>query len=293
MLVAASSLLLASLVSATPLPKACKILFDGRVPLTATPADFDKTTSLYNNQFILGQNQTFDEIIKFPIVLPSLINAKPVEVTINDQSIFFPGSGPLQSGFRRSELIPGPNNGTDSTVIGTTTVHFSIQTDPLKPLNYSHEYHPVWHERNDFNGDHFDLETGTPFTPSKESIPIHNPKTLRIAGFSVPTPEQNVFITDFTDFTWHNFALTIGWNTNKTTVYYSQNYEPLKKVAGPFTNDNSDGGQFHFGFLKLPTGPQGIDVAHQGYQEHIRGAEGLIYGGIFIEDSSNGCVTLS
>ncbi|KDQ17241.1 hypothetical protein BOTBODRAFT_64267 [Botryobasidium botryosum FD-172 SS1] len=297
-----SSLLFVSLVSASPAQKGCKILFDGRIPLQTTPADFTKSTSLYNTKSVLGQNQTWAEVIKEPLVaLPSLVRsglifrglAKPFEVTITDQSIFVPGSGPPQGGFRRSELIPMSNNGTDPTVAGTTTVHFSIQTDPFKPLNYSHEYHPIWHERNDYNGNHFNLQTGTPFSAAKESIPIRNPKTLRITGWSIPTPEQNVFITDFNDLTWHNFALTIGWSTNKTTVYYSKGYEPLKKVAGPFSNDNSNGGQFHFGFLKLPTGPDGIDVAHTGYQERIKGAEGLIYGGIFIEDSSDGCITLS
>jgi len=92
---------------------------------------------------------------------------------------------------------------------------------------------------------------------------------------------------------WHNFALEIGWDTNRTTVYYSKEYMPLRKVAGPFDNDNSDGGQFHFGIFKLPTGPTDIDVAHEGFQEHIHLYEGLFFGGIFIEDSSNGCITLS
>lgn len=56
-------------------------------------------------------------------------------------------------------------------------------------------------------------------------------------------------------------------------------------------NDNSGGGQFHVGMLKLPTGPLGIDVLHQGFQEsHLN--EGLIYGGVFIENSADGCITL-
>lgn len=59
----------------------------------------------------------------------------------SDQSIFTPGGGPPQVGFRRSELIPATNNGSDSTVQGTTTFHWSIRNDPLRPLNFSHEYH--------------------------------------------------------------------------------------------------------------------------------------------------------
>lgn len=46
------------------------------------------------------------------------------------------------------------------------------------------------------------------------------------------------------------------------------------------------------GMLKLPTGPLGINVLYEGYQEpHLN--EGLIFGGVFIEESNNGCVTFS
>lgn len=79
---------------------------------------------------------------------------------------------------------------------------------------------------------------------------------------------------------------------SQLSVFYSKGASPLVKVAGPAFNDNSGGGQFHVGLLKLPTGPLGIDVLTQGYQEsHLN--EGLIYGGVFIEDSSDGCITLS
>jgi len=293
---------LLSLVASVAANKGCTILWDGRVPVTATPEDFTKNTSLYNPQFVLGQNQTWAQVIKFKAIPPSLFDltprhphatTKPLLATISDKSIFFPTPDAPQTGFRRSELIPASNTGIDPTVLGTTTVHWSIRTDPSHPLNYSHEYHPFWHERNDFNGNHFVLETGTPFDSAKESIPIPNPRTLRITGFSIPTPEQNVFIIDFDDDVWHNFALEIGWDTNLATVYYSRGYKPLKKVVGPFENDNSDGGQFHFGVFKLPTGPKDIDVLHEGFQEHINEYEGLFYGGVFIEDSSDGCVTLS
>jgi hypothetical protein len=32
----------------------CPVLFEGRVGLLTTPADFDKNTSVYNNQYDLG-----------------------------------------------------------------------------------------------------------------------------------------------------------------------------------------------------------------------------------------------
>ncbi|KZV87211.1 hypothetical protein EXIGLDRAFT_652353 [Exidia glandulosa HHB12029] len=291
-------LLLAALAAsgafAAALPKSCPILFDGRVALTARAADFDKDTSKFDHQFVHGENQTWAEILKFPVVSPSLFDlpkfAKAVEVTLTDGSIFVPGGGPPQVGFRRSELIPASNNGTDVTVQGTTTFHWSLRDDPARPLNYSHEYHPVWHETADFSTSEFTFQTGTPFNASFENPQVHNPRTLRLAGRQSNSPETIFFSTPFTLGVWHNFALTLGWETNDLTFYYSIGYAPLKRVVGPTFNDNSGGGQFHVGLLKLPTGPLGIDVLHEGFQaSHIH--EGLIYGGVFIEDSSSGCVT--
>jgi hypothetical protein len=66
----------------------------------------------------------------------------------SDESIFVPGSGGPQYGFRRAELLPGiDGNGNATDVDGKTTFHWSIRTDPTRPLNYTHEYHPVWHVR--------------------------------------------------------------------------------------------------------------------------------------------------
>lgn len=57
----------------------------------------------------------------------------------------------------------------------------------------------------------------------------------------------------------------------------------------PVSNDNSGGGQYQIGILKKPTGTN--DVVNSGYQERNLN-EGLIYTGLFIEDSANGCVSL-
>jgi hypothetical protein len=71
-------------------------------------------------------------------------------------------------------------------------------------------------------------------------------------------------------------------------VFYSTGYDALKAVTRPLQNDNSGGGQFQIGILKKPT--ETVSVVYDGYQErHIY--EGQVYGGIFIEDSSNGCVS--
>lgn len=67
----------------------------------------------------------------------------------SDKSVFSPGGNP-QAGFRRSELMPGVNNGLDVTVQGITTFHFSIKEDIHRPLNYSHQYEVSVLCRTDF-----------------------------------------------------------------------------------------------------------------------------------------------
>lgn len=49
------------------------------------------------------------------------------------------------------------------------------------------------------------------------------------------------------------------------------------------------GGQYQLGLLKKPTGSS--DVVNNGYQERNLN-EGQIYGGVFLEDSLDGCVSL-
>lgn len=77
--------------------------------------------------------------------------------------------------------------------------------------------------------------------------------------------------------------------TSTLQVYYSSGTEPLKAVTSALGNDNSGYGQYQLGILKKPTGTS--DVVNSGYQESPIN-EGQIYGGIFLEDSANGCVTL-
>ncbi|OCB89416.1 hypothetical protein A7U60_g3392 [Sanghuangporus baumii] len=286
----------------------CTLLFDGKIPADTQAADFDADSSVYDNENVLGQNQTWADIIEFPDVSSSLVYSSTVvmkkdslwtniDVTLSccrslislnrfsDESIFAPG-GQLQSGFRRSELIPAINDGTDITVQGTTTVHWSLRSDSSKPFNLSHEYQLVFHETSDFSTSQFMLKTGAPFG---QTFVESEHKTLRLEGRQ--TTSATLFSTPFDDDVWHNFAVTVAWNSTSITVFYSKNSDSLS-LANVTSNDNSGQGQQHFGILKLPTGDAGIDVAHEGFQESGLN-EGLIYGGIFIEDSSDGCITLS
>ena len=62
-------------------------------------------------------------------------------------------------------------------------------------------------------------------------------------------------------------------------------------MTQPLKNDVSGQGQFHFGVLKKPVNG-GADITKSGFQEAGIN-EGIIFGGIFEEDSATGCVSLS
>lgn len=72
-------------------------------------------------------------------------------------------------------------------------------------------------------------------------------------------------------------------------VYYSCGHEPLQAVTDALLNDNSGRGQYQVGMAKKPT--ETISVVYDGYQESDL-HEGQIYGGIFAEDSSGGCISI-
>lgn len=79
---------------------------------------------------------------------------------------------------------------------------------------------------------------------------------------------------------------------NRTTqVFFSAGDAALKAVTQALANDVSGQGQFHFGVLKKGIGG-GDDIVKNGVQE-AGIDEGIIFGGIFEEDSSDGCVSLS
>ena len=76
---------------------------------------------------------------------------------------------------------------------------------------------------------------------------------------------------------------------SQVRIYYSLAGDALRSVAGPTSVNLAGGGQFQIGILKKPTGTS--DVVNSGYQSKNLN-EGQIYGGIFLEDSADGCVSL-
>ncbi|KAG5927498.1 hypothetical protein E4U42_002175 [Claviceps africana] len=264
----------------------CPLIFDGRVPANFTLKQFDAENNLFNPSFVLGAGQTFSSVLTFPKkrALKSLFHGagrtKPVEVTINDRSIFTPSADNAQVGFRRTELMIASNSGRDNSTIGVRTLHFSIAKDPRRPLNLSHEYQLVFLEDESYSTNQFVLKTGT-------IIGLHNITADSLTLFGNTKNFGDVlFTTRFTPGKLHNFALKLDFTRNTTEVLHSTGLRPLKSVAGPRANDISGQGQYHFGLLKKGLGGNGD--SKKGFQESGIN-EGIIYAGIFMENSSENC----
>lgn len=207
------------------------------------------------------------------------LGAEPVEVLISDNSIFQD-----QTAFRRAELIPASNNGADASVQGIKTLHFSVRKDDVRPLNLSHEYQLAFLESADFSTNQFVLKTGTILGQNNA-----NADTLQL--FGNVNDNELLFSVPFQAGIFHNFALTLDFNALTTQVFFSLGEDDLEDVTGVVQNDVSGGGQFHFGLLKKPVGGVG-DITQNGFQPAGIN-EGIIYGGIFQEDSIDGCISLN
>ncbi|EEY18930.1 conserved hypothetical protein [Verticillium alfalfae VaMs.102] len=263
----------------------CPIVFDGRVPQTATVQDFDTAGgggfNPFNPNFVKGNNLTWSEILLLPTITPAsrfdaAKNTRPVEVTISDESIFM-----TQLGFRRAELQFANDTGSGSPgSVGVKTLHFSVQTDAQRRFNESHEYLNVWHETAVFDANQFNFQTGTII--GQPELPANTWKLL---------DRNNALLwsTPVLDGVWQNFGLTLDFNANTIGVLYSEGDKPLAPSGkGAFPANLAGEGQYHVGILKKPTGTD--DVVNSGFQESPLN-EGLIYAGVFIEDSANGCVS--
>ncbi|KAL0933967.1 uncharacterized protein CTRU02_210766 [Colletotrichum truncatum] len=267
----------------------CALQFDGRIPKAFTAADFDGKSSPFNTANVFGKGLKFSELIQLPEGLSSLfdVNAtKPLEVTINDKSIFAPSETNVQVGFRRAELLPLSNDGKDASTQGIKTLHFSVMKDAQRPLNLSHEYQLAFLESADFSTNQIVLKTGSIIGANTA-----DPDTLQLFGNVNSKPIPELFKTKFTEGVFHNFAIKLDFTKNTTEVFYSQGNSALKSQGKPVENNISGQGQYHFGMLKKPVNG-GDDITKSGDQpSNIN--EGIIYGGIFQEDSSNGCISLS
>jgi hypothetical protein len=118
----------------------CTIVFDGRVPAGTTPTFFDTyaTNTIFNPDYVKNLAIKWSEILKFPTINGSRFDGAkfiPVEVTINDQSIF-----QTQNGFRRAGLQFLKDTSDGPGTVGVKTLHWSVKQDAARPLNLTHEY---------------------------------------------------------------------------------------------------------------------------------------------------------
>ncbi|KAI9443006.1 hypothetical protein H4582DRAFT_1872650, partial [Lactarius indigo] len=290
---------LESTVWASPVRRASSILYDGRAPSTITAADLDQSKGPYLAAVKGSQNAShyFQFLGNSPPPTPlwSPVQEQAIRATIDNSSIFTPGSNPPQLGFRRGELIAQPDQNGNRTTFNTqiesglTVFHFSVQADSQQPLNFKHEYQPLFIEPSD--GTHiFDLHSGTPFN---STVSDADARVLSIRSHA----SKVLFQTPFVENTWHNFAVAVDWDKLTLQVFYSQNACTLKAVTQ--VEDNSSAtkgpngqGDFHFGLLKLPlinpadSPADQADVAHKGIQEGT--TESILYSGVFVENALNG-----
>ncbi|KAF2710243.1 glycoside hydrolase family 131 protein [Pleomassaria siparia CBS 279.74] len=258
----------------------CPIVFDGRIPVGTAPTSFDTyaTATYFNPDYVKNLTTKWSEILKFPTVDPSRFDGTdyiPLEVTVNDKSIF-----QTQNGFRRAGLQFLKDTSDGPGTVGVKTLHWSVRQDAARPLNLTHEYLNAWHEAADYSSNQIQFQAGQIIGGS--AADKNNFKILNRSGkslYSVAIDKTN----------WQNFAIKLDYNQNQVQIYYSVGAAALKSVAGPVAADISGGGQFQLGILKKPTGTS--DVVNGGYQEKNLN-EGQIYGGLFLEDSADGCVTL-
>ncbi|SMQ51399.1 unnamed protein product [Zymoseptoria tritici ST99CH_3D1] len=261
------------------------ISLEARIPFNATGVDFDNGLLPFNPTSVHGKDQTFADVLQFPLVPPSLNDRptdKAVEVTLNDKSIFAPSATNVQTGFRRTELIPTNKDASaTASTEGVQKWHLSIRQDDTRPLNFSHEYYFFWLERADYSSNPFTLGTGTLFGDGDNKTSAQEAEQLWLRS-SDASKQETLWQVPFTTGVWHNVAILLDFNQNLLQVEYSiDNQEPVKKT-GLIPNDLSGNGQFHIGLLKKSTGLNLTDITKQGYQESGID-EGIVFGGAFEE----------
>jgi hypothetical protein len=192
--------------AAKPTPT-CPIVFDGRVPSTASLSDFDSNNGgawmPFNPDYVRASAVPWSDILQLPEVAdPSRFDAEsgtiPLEVTLSDDSIFM-----TQNGFRRAGLqfLKDSNEGSPAAK-GRKTVHFSLRTDPARALNLTHEYLLVWHETAAYDANQFNFEVGTVIGQEAKG------------GDTYKLLDRNYKIlweTPIVEDEWQNFAITVDY----------------------------------------------------------------------------------
>lgn len=189
----------------------CPVVIDGRIPLNDTLSTFDTAAAPFDPNNTKASNLSWSEILLLPDARGSKFDSpghKSVEVTINDSSLFLPGGGQLEIGFRRAGLLFG--NGTDETNVGIKTFHWSVKQDPHRPMNLSHEYMTVWHEANSYQYNQFSINAGVMLSQDNPKIGNRSSTSLNRNLWKLLDRNSDVIWTTPIDRNgWQNFAVTM------------------------------------------------------------------------------------
>ncbi|WAR62281.1 hypothetical protein PtB15_14B376 [Puccinia triticina] len=208
-----------------------------------------------------------------------------IKLRILDNSIFVPGGGPPQLGFRRTDVNPAIDKTT--TLSGITTWYQTIRLASDAPLSLEHGYLLA-----SIEGDHvFDIFCGSDFDAKNyEHKPSSNSKTIRVRDWSTKTLLELPLVYDQN----YNFAITVDWDKNTLTVYSSTGTDPLKMASGPMANDPKamspdvrQKGEYHIQLIKFPLADKKTpadkvgDVPHFGFQPPIK-REHVFFSNVFV-----------
>ncbi|KAH7359258.1 hypothetical protein B0T11DRAFT_330954 [Plectosphaerella cucumerina] len=251
------------------------VLPDGRIKADAVPEDFNVLESVFKSAVVKGDG---NDVVTFPAIEPSIFdvatNTKAFAINLDDRSIFIPQGGEAQANIRRADLLPSIRSQlNDVAVSGIRTMHFSVQRDPAKPLNATHDYQIMNLESKDFAFRTIDVRTGA-----------ENGNEIAVFGNSNTAPApQKVFSVPFGEGAFENFAIKMDFTANTIQVFHSTGQTPLQQVTEPVANDLANSGEYHFALQKNPVGnaPQPVGAV-----------DALFFAGIFMEDSTDGTVTL-
>jgi hypothetical protein len=196
-----------------------------------------------DHQLTTNPGLAFSDVIQLPGGA-SLFDAASASltVTISDDSIFAPSADNVQTGFRRAELLPASNDGSDDSTLGVKTLHFSLMKDAARSLNLSHEYQLVFLEDAAFSTNQFVLKTGT-------ILGVNTPDPDLLQLFGNVNDGNLLFSTPFTEGVFHNFALTLDFDalyvsspsarlsqTQKTNKTSEQPKSSTPKTRIPWSN---------------------------------------------------------
>lgn len=147
---------------------------------------------------------------------------KAIEVTIDDSSIFAPSADNVQIGFRRAELQPTTNTGSDPATTGIKTLHFSVRADTTRPLNYTHEYQLAFLESADYSTNQFALKTGSIIDDSDPRGHLKKNWLRLVGNVNNDNGGKTLFEIPFGK-DWHNFGLKLDFT--KKYVWLTHDFD--------------------------------------------------------------------